>query len=218
MKLLWKIFLLVLFISAIEVHAQNLYHWVDEKGVIHFTNNPHSIPVQFRGKAQKGDFSSLTRESLGTKSKILSESQHLTPRFQVPFVRQGKDIVIRGTVNGKEQYTVEFIMDTEATLSFIPRAMALKLGIDPASGDPFPLSSNGIGLIVPLVEIQSLKVGKAEVKNLAVAIHDIGGKGILGLDFLSNFRVNINDSQNQVVLEPKTGADALLLWRDSRGE
>ena len=211
MKLFLGIFLISLCLTAAGVSSQEFSYWVDEKGVIHITNNHQSIPEKYRGKVQKQRIPPPTSNSHGASLQThpsKAQASLSTQRILVPFVRQGNGIVVRGTVNGKEEDTVEFIVEPGATLTFIPRVLALKVGIDPAKGDPLPMSIKGSGIIVPLVEIDSLKVGKAEVKNMAVAIHDVDGRGLLGIDFLSNFRIDIDNSQNQIVLEPQNGSDS----------
>lgn len=119
-------------------------------------------------------------------------------------------MIVQGIINEKEGYRVELLLDRAAPLTFIPMGMALQAGLDPEKGDPFPTLSKGIGVIVPLVELNSLRVGDAEVKNMTVAIHEVDGRGVLGMDFLSNFKIEIDDSQNQIILEPIKAARAFL--------
>ncbi len=147
--------------------------------------------------------------------RTLPESLH--QQFVVPFTPEANSMIVKGIVNGKEKDTSEFVVDTGASLTLIPVAMAIRVGIDPAKGDPFPILTANGWIIVPMVEIHSLKVGGAEVKNLSVAIHDFGGgRGLLGMDFLSHFQVNFNYAQSELTLTPQTGANEearFLVWQ-----
>lgn len=58
-----------------------------------------------------------------------------------------------------------------------------------------------------LVGLESLEVGGARVGPLRVLSHDAqmggGAQGLLGRDFLSYFRVTIDNARGQVELAPK---------------
>ncbi|MDX1488615.1 MAG: retropepsin-like aspartic protease, partial [Acidiferrobacterales bacterium] len=67
-------------------------------------------------------------------------------------------------------------------------------------------TANGL-IQAPVISLESIEVGGMEIKNLAAAIHDFlpdaGVAGLLGLNFLSHFRIDI-DTQNGVLhLEKK---------------
>ena len=67
-------------------------------------------------------------------------------------------------------------------------------------------TANGI-IQAPLVNLSSIDVGGLQVKDLTAAVHDVfpdaSISGLLGLNFLSNFRMDI-DTQNGVLhLEKK---------------
>jgi clan AA aspartic protease (TIGR02281 family) len=217
LNILWGVLLAGFCIAAVGVRGQEYYRWVDEKGVIHFSDNLGSIPEKNRGDVQEERFPTSSespgqtpQEQPGDKATVPSEL------IVVPFDRMGNHIVVQGIVNNNEQIAVDFILDTGASLTIIPAEMAHELRIDPAKGDPFPLKTAGGWILVPLVEISSLKVSAAEVKNLQIAIHDLGGKGLLGMDFLSNFRVDMDYARNRLALERQPGShggQSLLWWQ-----
>ena len=45
--------LLLIFGLFDEVLAQEIYRWVDEKGIVNFTDNLYSIPEKYRGGSEK---------------------------------------------------------------------------------------------------------------------------------------------------------------------
>jgi predicted aspartyl protease len=187
--------------------SQEYYRWVDDRGAVHFTDNIYSIPEKFRAQAEK-----RLPPASGQPAPLLPErrSGPSEPRqFVVPFTRtEGNHILVDGIVNGRSK--VKFILDTGAFGSTIPRSMAAQSGIDLDKG--LLITTGGVGgaVEVPLVEIDSINVGGAEVKNLEITIQDlpfgaIGPVGLLGADFLLEYRVEIQYAQNQVVLEPQEG-------------
>ncbi|MCZ6623768.1 MAG: retropepsin-like aspartic protease [Deltaproteobacteria bacterium] len=120
-------------------------------------------------------------------------------------------------VDGKG--TGRFFLDTGANETTIPLSLAQQSGIDPDKG--ISITTGGIGgsVDVPLIEIESLKVGEAEVRDLLVSIMDLSSGsdkiGLLGANFLLEFHVQINYSRNQVTLERKqspTDGHSLEWW------
>ena len=52
-----KLFLLFIFIFYHSISlAQDVYRWVDEKGTVHFVDDPNLIPERFLQKSQKLNF------------------------------------------------------------------------------------------------------------------------------------------------------------------
>lgn len=210
MKSLLGVFICVFCLFPSSLPAQEVYRWVDEKGSVYFTDNFDSIPEKYRSKAEKRKLPvSVQGQPQSSQSLPASQSQ----RVVVPFTRDGNAIIVRALVNGVG--TSEFILDTGASLTIIPSDQAQKLGINPESGDPIPLSGVGGTVMVPMVKIDSLGLGGAEVRDLNVAIHPgFRNRGLLGMDFLSEFRLEINHAQNQLTLQhqPRPHEGHSLQW------
>lgn len=83
MKKILIAILFVLFIS--EISSGEVYKWVDERGVIHFTDDVFQIPEKYRPKAEK------IGESEG-RSEIKGEAESLSKRKEEPY----KDRLGRG--------------------------------------------------------------------------------------------------------------------------
>jgi clan AA aspartic protease (TIGR02281 family) len=213
MNLLLGAFILILWLFPCSLAAQEVYRWVDEKGSVYFSDNFDSIPEKYRSKAEKRRLrASVQREPQNSKALPASQFQ----RVVVPFTRDGNAIIVQALVNGIG--TSEFILDTGASLTIIPADQARKLGIDPESGDPMPLSGVGGTVLVPMVKINSLGLGGAEVREMDVVIHPgFRNRGLLGMDFLSEFRLDINYAQNQLTLEQQAGpheGHSLRWWQE----
>ena len=103
---------------------------------------------------------------------------------------------------------VRLVVDTGATYTMISAATAKELNIDAQRAQrtmPFQ-TANGV-IQAPLANLESVIVGGMEIKNLTAAIHDAVPSaqvaGLLGLNFLSNFRLDIDTEKGIQHLEKK---------------
>ncbi len=196
------------------VFAQEYYRWVDEKGAVHFTDNLYSIPEKYRDQVEKRRYVPSREPSAPSAERETGQSQ--SRRVVVPFKREGNLIIVEGVVN--QSAPVRFILDTGAEISSLPRSVGQQLGIDPGSSVLITMMGVGGSTDVPLVEVDSIRVGEAEVTNLEVTLGDLPLKetGLLGADFLSDYKVDIRYDENQVVLEPQTrpyGGHSFEWWQ-----
>ena len=192
-------FLCTVLISAALLSAADYYRWVDQNGVVHFTDNPHNIPENQRGKA----------------GRLISNDPPRNPqppvpvapnKASIPFERQGQVVVVEATLNKKT--AAKFVVDTGASYTMISSAIAKQLDIETEQNRrtaPFQ-TANGI-IQAPLVSLESISVGGMEIRNLTAAVHDVLSDpriaGLLGLNFLSNFRMDIDTQKGVLHLEKK---------------
>ncbi|HEX9445157.1 MAG TPA: aspartyl protease family protein [Candidatus Binatia bacterium] len=175
--------------------AAEIFRWTDGQGVVHFTNNLEEIPERFRS----------TAVLFKTESRLATVPPP-PDNASVQFQKKGELMVVAAKLNGKA--AARFVVDTGATYTTISQATAKELEID-LGNNPTTLTFHTAGGLIqaPLASIRSIEVGGLEIANLTVAVHDIfpdpGISGLLGLNFLSQFRVGI-DSQNSLLnLEKK---------------
>lgn len=200
MKRLYAVLVAALFFSSPGYSfAADILRWVDEKGVVHFTDNLHNIPEKFRAGALR----IKTRETPASQEAAKPVS---FDKASVPFQKRGTVVVVPATIN--EKNAVKFVVDTGASYTMISQATAKELEIDLEKKLPtIPFqTANGI-IQAPLVTLSSIDVGGLQVKDLTAAVYDVfpdpAISGLLGLNFLSNFRMDI-DTQNGVLhLEKK---------------
>lgn len=189
---------LPLFVSP-QLYAAEFYRWVDQNGVVHFTDNLHNIPEKQRQTS--------TRIQAKESSKIDEPPKPAAPsKAAIPIEKNGAIVVVDATLNGKT--SAKLIVDTGATFTMISTAMAKELGINlDGSRRTAPFhTANGL-IQAPLADLESVAVGGMEIKNLTAAIHDALPNttvaGLLGLNFLSNFRMDIDTQKGLLHLEKK---------------
>ncbi len=204
LKLILGVSLVSFCLLPVGVSAQEFYRWVEENGRIHITDNFLSIPQIYLDKVEKRRFLSTNRaiRHLTARTQLVSSARWIV----VPFTRRGNRILVEGIVNGRS--TIKFILDTGADLTIIPRSLVQQSGISVDSSTTVPVTGIGGTVFRPLVKIDSLKVGEAEVRNLDVIVSEdasLSGQGLLGGDFLGQFLVGIDYTENQLILERRVG-------------
>jgi clan AA aspartic protease (TIGR02281 family) len=180
--------------------AAEYYRWIDESGVLHITDNLHNVPPAQRGNA--GRIQSQEPQRPPERQQV-KEPQR---KASIPIERHGQVVIIQATLNNKR--SAKFVVDTGASYTLISNALARDLSIDVGANPktlPFQ-TANGL-IQAPVTSLESIAVGGMEIRNLPAAIHDAVPDpevaGLLGLNFLSNFRMDI-DTQNGVLhLEKK---------------
>lgn len=193
------VFLAVLILGFKPLTAAEYYRWVDQNGVVHFTDNLHNVPETQRGNA--GRIQSVE------PPRTPSPPAPITPtKASIPFERQGQIVIVQATLNKKT--AAKFVVDTGASYTMISSAIAKELDIDTEQNRrtaPFQ-TANGV-IQAPLVSLDSINVGGMEIRNLTAAVHDVLADskvaGLLGLNFLSNFRMDIDTQKGVLHLEKK---------------
>jgi clan AA aspartic protease (TIGR02281 family) len=103
--------------------------------------------------------------------------------------------------------TQRFMVDTGASLVTVPAATAQRLGIDLAYNLPRRLFysatgvHNAIEITLPYIELNGWVV--ESVKALVVDLPGQPGVGLLGMNYLSNFRMDLNTDDGILMLEPR---------------
>jgi clan AA aspartic protease (TIGR02281 family) len=192
-------FLSALLINSASLVAAEYYRWVDQNGVVHFTDNLHNIPETQRDNA--------ARIQSIEPARVPPPAIPIVPsKASIPFEKQGQVVIVEATLNKKT--AAKFVVDTGASYTMISSAVAKELDIDTEQNSrtaPFQ-TANGI-IQAPLVSLESISVGGMEIRNLTAAVHDVLADsrvaGLLGLNFLSNFRMDIDTQKGVLHLEKK---------------
>ena len=180
-----------------SVQAAEYYRWQDDAGVLHITDNLHNVPPKHRGK--------VTR--VATPENPRAPEPEIKPaprRASIPIEKHGQVVVIQATLNNKR--SAKFVVDTGASYTLISNALARELAIDLGTKTmPFQ-TANGM-INAPVTNLDSITVGGMEIRDLPTAVHDAVPDpqvaGLLGLNFLSNFRMDIDTQKGVLHLERK---------------
>jgi clan AA aspartic protease (TIGR02281 family) len=179
--------------------AAEYYRWVDENGVLHITDNLHNVPQKRRDNAG--------RIQAPESSRVPEPEKKRPPgKASIPIEKHGHVVVIQATLNNKQ--SAKFVVDTGASYTMISNALARDLAIDTGPNQKTMPFQTANGLIqAPLTNLDSINVGGMEIKNLTAAVHDAVPDpqvaGLLGLNFLSNFRMDIDTQKGLLHLEKK---------------
>jgi clan AA aspartic protease (TIGR02281 family) len=186
-------------ITSSQLSAADFYRWVDQNGVVHFTDNLQNIPEKQRQSATRIKNREAVRDAEPPQPQAPSKAS-------IPIEKNGPIVVVDATLNGKA--SAKLIVDTGASYTMISSSMARELGINLEQSRrtvPFQ-TANGV-IQAPLADLESITVGGIEIKNLTAAVHDAlpNSKvaGLLGLNFLSNFRMDIDTQRGVLHLEKK---------------
>jgi clan AA aspartic protease (TIGR02281 family) len=190
-----------LLVLVSRLQAADFFRWIDHNGVVHFTDNFHNIPQARRPTAVRIKGQEPLRPA--EPSKV---SPAIIAKASIPFEKRGQVVVVEVMLN--KTVPVKLVVDTGATFTMISAATAKELSIDPQQAPrtmPFQ-TANGV-IQAPLANLESVTVGGMEIKNLTAAIHDAVPStqvaGLLGLNFLSNFRLDIDTDKGILHLEKK---------------
>jgi len=203
-----KVYLAVLAVILIVpfVARAEVYKWIDEKGNIHFTDDPSKIPEKYRTDAESRK---VPKEAatLGVESKP-SPPVTKAPEskgFKVQLSRKHGTWETEVILNGKMKKP--FTVDTGASFTLIDERTAKELNVTVDEDTPIiPISTASGWGFVPLVTLKSVRVGEAELQNVeAVVLTMPSGGGLLGNTFLNKFGVHIDSTNEKMTLSPTEG-------------
>jgi predicted aspartyl protease len=154
-------------------------------------------------KKFSSSFRALASEPSPTSTSVPSTRRAAGGAITVPLELRGSLAVVAVTFN--RRLTANLALDTGATKTMISRRIAERLAVR-SSGSAL-VSGIGGTVAASYVHIDSISVGRAEVADLMVAVHDFSRhpayEGLLGLDFLANFNVALDTQKQLLVLTPR---------------
>ena len=112
-------------------------------------------------------------------------------------IKLKKPIIVDVRIAGKRRRRVKLLLDTGATTTILSWDILKDIGYDPAISNRRKDVTTANGVIeAPLVKVKGMSIGHFKVKNTDVICHDIPElirvDGLLGLNFIENFRVCID--------------------------
>ncbi len=185
-----ELILFALLLCPVLSVAAEIHRWVDENGGVHYSD-AFSIPEKYRESA--------TRAQITTAPRVEPD------RASVALQRKGHVAIVQALLNNSA--SANLVVDTGASSTMISHALARQLGIEIEEGN-FPVvlinTANGV-ISAPVITLESIEVGGMQVRGLTASVHDISPEvsGLLGLNFLSHFRMDIDSKSGLLHLEKK---------------
>ncbi len=185
------------------VSRAEIYRWVDEHGVTNYTDGLDHVPSKYRSSAVPMGLTNSPSSAATSGGGSEGAEAGALGSARITFT-PGREIVVDATLNGST--ATKLLLDTGAQRSVIsPRTLAAA-GVALDKSQPGRIRGATGTAPVSTVQVDSVEVGKARVGALAVISHDIehqGVDGLLGRDFLDQFKVSIDNKEGVVTLSPK---------------
>jgi len=149
-------------------------------------------------------FPSALRDRVQLLERRISELRGTEGKIVIRFRPGAPSITTHAELSGVRQL---FIVDTGASFTSIPwsTARALGLRID-ASTPRRELRTASDVIVAPVVTLSAISLGGWSVPEVEATVLDLPGHddvGLLGLNFLGAFRVDLDRAQGILTLEPK---------------
>jgi clan AA aspartic protease (TIGR02281 family) len=218
------------------------YSWKDENGKTHFTDDPSQVPPEYRedGKGLKkhrglGSVSSPEDESSSYRSSTRNgRRSNRSPsydssdfsgaeefEYEVPLIpTSGGNYLVKTRLNGKVEALLMF--DTGASMVTLSQKIGKKLGWRKNYKTPeIPFSTAGGTVWSPLLTLDRVDMSGAEVKEVEASINSSmdemeGMDGLLGMSYLGQFKVIIDQTNLVMILKPLGDPDDKL-WEGKPG-
>jgi predicted aspartyl protease len=179
-----------------------IYRYTDERGQNHYVDGIDHVPGAYRATATPLGFRNAPAVPASSAPAAEAKPTGSTVIKYTPGARIMVDVKINGA------FTTRLLLDTGADRTLVsPRALT-------AAGVVItrPVASGNItGATgtdrIDYVVVDSLEVGEAKVGKLPVGSYELAGTGsgdgLLGRDFLDQFKTTIDAAKGEVHLAPK---------------
>ena len=135
-------------------------------------------------------------------------AEEVAQRIAVRTTRRGDHHVVAATLVGPRgaRRTLPLMVDTGASLVVLPSSMMKELGFKSRQLRVGESQTAAGPVEVKLGKLESVQVGHAFLRNVAVGfIEDdkLGEQNLLGMSFLGRFRLTIDDESDRIILLPR---------------
>lgn len=154
--------------------------------------NQREYPTELRGKRM------LLADQI---SELKGQENKIVIRFQPG----SRDLPVKATINN--EHVQDFLIDTGATFVTIPFSTVEELGIeDQMSPHRQEVQTAGGPVYANAITLSSIKLGDwsvSDVQALVMPLPNRPGVGLLGLNYLNRFRMDLQADEGILILEPK---------------
>lgn len=194
---------LTLLVLAGHATAQ-VYSWTDERGVVHYTADPASVPPAYRTPDMPAASEPVVVERQGGW-ETWGVPQVVRPAVTTVQFSPGDPIVVAAQLNGVQ---LALLLDTGADRTLLTPAAMLRAGYGTLVAQARAVAILGVtgGASAPQVTVPALDVAGARVGPVSLLVHDAGLTGIdglLGRDVLDAFTVTIDSAAGRATLTPR---------------
>jgi len=183
-----------------------IYTWTDASGVQRFTDRLENVPAAEQPVVERLEQTvrlsqrlQFIRQTSAVDGPAVPESSR--EERIVPFERQGALMQVQVRIN--DSLVEPFYVDTGASSVVIPERLARALGLDVGATAPRELAMTPGGVTsMKVVELASVDLSGAKVKNLRALVSDRLEYGLLGGAFLRHFNYSVNSESGMIFLEP----------------
>ena len=151
------------------------------------------------------DYPAALRDQVKSLQTQISELKGQQGKILIRFAPGTRQIPVTASIN--QATSQEFIVDTGASMVTIPFSTARILGIVISVRNPRRKIFTASGeLVVPEVVLDSITIEGYETYNVRALVMDIPnqpGLGLLGLNYLRRFRMDLNTDDGLLMLAPK---------------
>jgi clan AA aspartic protease (TIGR02281 family) len=197
-------------------------------GAIYFRQANHDLAekefvefLRYASEAQKESYNTSLFYSPGYLEGLLAESESSSEeavatevgqaatetgqevQSTVQFTPSNGHMVIPILLNGS--VTARVVFDTGAQITVVSTQLAQSLGLE-EGGETISLRTVSGDVQAPLAALDTIQVGEFRKSDFPVAVTDLnlGGStafdGILGMDFLSSYAINVDTENSRIVL------------------
>jgi hypothetical protein len=144
-------------------------------------------------------------------------ADHELKKYVVRYTGSSRRIILPVTFNGR--ITAPMLMDTGAPGMYISTNLAKELGIIGDEDSDLKVMIGGIGGKTPAIFtiIDSISVGGIENRFIPTYVSETifqNFEGLIGMDFMANYSVNIDTRNRVVVFEERSRSDDMPGGRD----
>jgi predicted aspartyl protease len=194
--------LLVFLLALPPTTSAQFYRFTDERGQNHYVDGLEKIPERYRASATPLGLRNAPTPAIAPAGAAAAKPAGATVIKYTP----GQRIMVDVKINGA--FTAQLLLDTGADRTMIsPRtlqAAGVAITRPVATGSVTGVTGTDR---INYVVVDSLEVGEARVGRMPVGSYELAGTGagdgLLGRDFLDQFKMTFDAAKGEVHLAPK---------------